>query len=190
MATRVRVHVAFAAGLLVASGTARAEHTPPLAYQLAARSADVPPSILFAVALQESGMMLSDRLIPWPWTLNIAGRAHRYSSRAETCSALRRALMRVPGTRVDVGLGQINVGYHGHRVGKPCELVDPYRNLAISAAVLREQHTPDGDWLTAVGRYHRPAGGAPAERYRRSVEQHLKRVTESNHFTLSSSAHP
>ncbi len=182
--------MALTVALLILSGAARAEHTPPLAYQFAARHADVPPSILFAVALQESGMMLRGRHIPWPWTLNIAGRAHRYSSRAETCSSLRRALMRVPGTRVDVGLGQINVGYHGHRVDEPCELVDPYRNLAISAAVLREQHTPDGDWLTAVGRYHRPAGGAPAERYRRSVEQHLKRVTESNHSTLSSSAHP
>ena len=121
MAARVRVHVAFAVGLLVVLGTARAEHMPPLAYRLAARSADVPPSILFAVALQESGMMLRGRLIPWPWTLNIAGRAHRYASRAETCSALRRALTRTPGTRVDVGLGQINVGYHGHRVAEPCE---------------------------------------------------------------------
>lgn len=190
MATRVRVHVAFAAGLLVASGTARAEHTPPLAYQLAARSADVPPSILFAVALQESGMMLSGRLIPWPWTLNIAGHAHRYASRVETCSALRRALMRTPGTRVDVGLGQINVGYHGHRVDEPCELVDPYRNLAISATLLREQHSPGGDWLMAIGRYHRPAGSAPAERYRRSVEQHLMRVVGSDRSTLSSSTHP
>lgn len=190
MAARVRLHAALAAGLLAASGVVRAEHTPPLAYQFAARHADVPPSILFAVALQESGMTVRGRLIPWPWTLNIAGHAHRYASRVETCSALRRALMRTPGTRVDVGLGQINVGYHGHRVGEPCELVDPYRNLAITASLLRAHHTPGGDWLIAIGRYHRPAGGAPAVRYRRSVEQHLTRVVGSDRSTLSSSTHP
>ncbi|HBP2253636.1 TPA: lytic transglycosylase domain-containing protein, partial [Pseudomonas aeruginosa] len=32
------------------------------------------------------------------------------------------------------------------------------------------------DWLLAIGRYHRPAGGEPAVRYRRSVSRHLARV--------------
>ena len=57
-----------------------------------------------------------------------------------------------------------------------CDLLDPYRNLAIAAEILQEQHTPGEDWLVAIGRYHRPAGGAPAARYRRSVHQHLTRV--------------
>jgi len=190
MATRVTIHIAVAIGLLVASGIAQAQQTPPAAYQLAAAHADVPASILFAVALQESGMTLRGRLIPWPWTLNIAGRAHRYTNRTETCSALRYTLQRLPGTRVDVGLGQINVGYHGHRVDEPCQLIDPYRNLMIAAMLLREHHTPGGDWLTTVGHYHRPAGGAPAERYRRSVEQHLERILGSNRVTLSSNISP
>lgn len=190
MATRVTIHIAVAIGLLVASGIIQAQQTPPPAYQLAAAHADVPASILFAVALQESGLTLRGRFIPWPWTLNIAGRAHRYSNRTETCSALRYALQQLPGTRVDVGLGQINVGYHGHRVDEPCDLIDPYRNLMIVAILLSEQHTPADDWLTAVGHYHRPAGGAPAERYRRSVEQHLQRILGSNRVTLSSSISP
>jgi hypothetical protein len=190
MATRVTIHVALTIGLLVVSGSAQAQQTPPPAYQLAAAHADVPATILFAVALQESGMTLRGRFMPWPWTLNIAGRAHRYSNRTETCSALRYALQQLPGTRVDVGLGQINVGYHGHRVDEPCQLIDPYRNLMIAASLLREHHTPGGDWLMTVGHYHRPAGGAPAERYRRSVEQHLHRVTGSIRVIRSSSISP
>ena len=83
-----------------------------------------------------------------------------------------------------MGLGQINVGYHGHRVNRPCELLDPYRNLAITATILREQHMPGDDWLIAIGRYHRPAGGAPAARYRRLVKQHLARVTGTSALTL------
>jgi len=49
-------------------------------------------------------------------------------------------------------------------------------HLRIAADILKEQHTPGEDWLLAVGRYHRPAGGAPAARYRRSVSQYLQRV--------------
>ena len=72
----------------------------------------------------------------------------------------------------------VNLGYHTHRYTHPCELLDPYRNLAIAAEILREQHTPGEDWLLAIGRYHRPAGGAPAARYRRSVHRHLTRVLD------------
>ena len=110
--------------------------------------------------------------------LNVAGRAERYATRAGACAGIRQALARVPANRIDAGLGQVNLGYHTHRYTQPCELLDPYRNLAIAAEILREQHTPGEDWLLAIGRYHRPAGGAPAARYRRSVHRHLTRVLD------------
>jgi len=148
---------------------ASAQEVPPPAYQLAARRAGIPSPVLFAVALQESGARLHGRLIPWPWTLNVAGRAERYATRAEACAGLRRALARTPVSRIDAGLGQVNLGYHAHRY--------------------LEQHTPGEDWMVAIGRYHRPAGGEPAARYRRSVHRHLARVlgpdasVSSNAFT-------
>lgn len=157
---------------------AHAQRIPPPAYQAAARAAGVPAEVLFAIAMQESGMALRGRLIPWPWTLNTAGEASRYAGRAEACTALRRALKN--RRSVDVGLGQVNVRYHSHRVKEPCELLDPYRNLAITAAILREQHSPGRDWMIAVSRYHRPAGGAPAQAYRLGVERHLARLRASS----------
>ncbi|HCF4366167.1 TPA: transglycosylase SLT domain-containing protein [Pseudomonas aeruginosa] len=156
-----------------------AQEVPPPAYQIAAQRAGVPPAVLYAVALQESGTPLRGRLIPWPWTLNVAGASHRYATRAEACASLQQALRQVPPTRVDVGLGQVNAGYQAHRIDHPCELLDPYRNLAIAAEILREQHTPGEDWLIAIGRYHHPAGGEPAARYRHSVHRHLTRVLGS-----------
>src|SRR5438309_1371269 len=45
----------------------------PSAYQRAAADAHIPASLLFAVALQESGTRLHGRLVPWPWTLDIGG---------------------------------------------------------------------------------------------------------------------
>ena len=114
--------------------------------------------------------------MPWPWSLNVAGQSRRYATRAQACAGVRQALREVPPTRIDVGLGQINLGYQQHRYRQPCDLLDPYDNLRIAADILKEQHTPGEDWLLAVGRYHRPAGGAPAARYRRRVSQYLQRV--------------
>lgn len=167
---------ALALVLCACTSIAFGQEVPPPAYQLAAQQAGVPSPVLYAVALQESGARLRGRLIPWPWTLNVAGRAERYATRTEACAGIRRALARAPASRIDAGLGQVNLGYQAHRYDHPCELLDPYRNLAIAAEILQEQHTPGEDWLVAIGRYHRPAGGAPAARYRRSVHQHLTRV--------------
>jgi hypothetical protein len=169
-------HVLCLCWLAIWSAPIQAKEIPPPAYQLAAYEADIPSAVLYAVALQESGINLRGKLIPWPWTLNIAGQAFRFQTRAATCAHLQRALRDIPATRIDAGLGQINVGYHADRFVYPCDLLDPYQNLAIAAAILREHHTHGEDWLLAIGRYHRPAGGPPAERYRRSVHQRLTGV--------------
>lgn len=163
-------------GLCSCATFAVAQEVPPPAYQLAAQRAGVPPPVLYAVALQESGTLVRGRLIPWPWTLNVAGRPERYATCAEACAGMRRALARTPARRIDAGLGQVNLGYHASRYTHPCDLLDPHRNLAIAAEILKEQHTQGENWLAAIGRYHRPAGGAPAARYRRSVHKHLTRV--------------
>ena len=114
------------------------QEVPPPAYQLAAQQAGVPSPVLYAVALQESGARLRGRLIPWPWTLNVAGRAERYATRAEACAGIRRALARTPVNRIDAGLGQVNLGYHAHRYAHPCELLDPYRCLLYTSPSPRD----------------------------------------------------
>lgn len=162
--------------VVLAVGLAYAQEIPPPAYQLAAQRAGIPSTVLYAVALQESGLRRDGRIVPWPWSLNVAGASRRYATRKQACEGLRQALREAPPTRIDVGLGQVNLGYHTQRYRQPCDLLDPYSNLRIAADILKEQHTPGEDWLLAIGRYHRPAGGAPAARYRRSVSQHLQRV--------------
>ncbi|VFR47689.1 Soluble lytic murein transglycosylase and related regulatory proteins (some contain LysM/invasin domains) [plant metagenome] len=132
--------------------------------------------MLYAVALQESGIRRNGRIVPWPWSLNVAGQSRRFATRADACAGLQQAMRATPHTGIDAGLGQINLGYHQHRYDSACDLLDPYRNLAIAAEILKEQHSPGEDWLQAIGRYHRPAGGEPAARYRRSVSRHLARV--------------
>lgn len=159
---------------------AQADELPPPAYQLAAHSADIPSAVLFAIALQESGIRVRGRLLPWPWTLNIAGTPYRFATRQAACHALLQALVRHDAKRVDAGLGQTNLGYHGQRFSSPCDALDPYRNLAVTAALLREHHAATGDWVLAAGRYHRPSGGAPAARYRAGFSRQLERLLVSS----------
>lgn len=161
---------------IIGTDPVTAQEVPPPAYQIAAQRAGVPSPILYAIALQESGIRKGGRVVPWPWTLNVAGAGRRFDSKAEACAGLRHAIQEAPLTRLDVGLGQINLGYQQHRYDHPCDLLDPYRNLVIAAEILKEQHNPGEEWMLAIGRYHRPAGGPPAARYRRSVGQHLARV--------------
>ena len=165
--------------LMLVMLTAQADELPPPAYQLAAHGADIPSAVLFAIALQESGVRVRGRLLPWPWTLNIAGTPYRFANRQAACHALLQALAQHDATRVDAGLGQTNLGYHRERFSSPCEALDPYRNLAVTAELLREYHAVTGDWVLAAGRYHRPAGGAPAARYRTGFSRQLERLQVS-----------
>ncbi|MGV8617722.1 lytic transglycosylase domain-containing protein, partial [Pseudomonas aeruginosa] len=68
-----------------------------------------PSTVLYAVALQESGIRRNGRIVPWPWSLNVAGQSRRFATRADACAGLQQAMRATPHTRIDAGLGQINL---------------------------------------------------------------------------------
>ena len=70
----------------LATGPVQAQEIPPPAYQLAAQRAGIPSTVLYAVALQESGVRRDDRIVPWPWSLNVAGQSRRYATRSTRTS--------------------------------------------------------------------------------------------------------
>uniref|UniRef100_UPI001F15075F transglycosylase SLT domain-containing protein n=1 Tax=Pseudomonas viridiflava TaxID=33069 RepID=UPI001F15075F len=109
----------------------------------------------------------------------VAGTTYRFATRADACTALLIALTQAGPKRVDVGLGQVNMGWNGHRFksSNPCDALNPYKNLDVAAQILAELRGLGGDWITVAGRYHRPAGGAPAANYRKAFAKHLSRVT-------------
>ncbi|MCE7509167.1 transglycosylase SLT domain-containing protein [Alloalcanivorax xenomutans] len=165
----------------------------PPAYTAAALRHAVPPVVLYALAHTESGTALKVGKRPWPWTLNISGRGYRYPNRTQACQALNQALKT---TRViDVGLGQLNIRWNPALFGSegrfsdPCDALDPYDNLDATAALLRQRfdqddHGNNGDWGRAAGRYHRPAGGAPAQRYRRAFLAEMKALNSATVFLV------
>jgi hypothetical protein len=175
MAASVTRAAAFAV-LIGTAALAHASEIPPPAYQLIAIPEGVPSEVLYAVALQESGIRLRGRMVPWPWTLNVAGTGYRFATRSDACQALMSAIVVAGSARVDVGLGQTNLKANGYRYESPCDGLDPHKNLRVTAQILAEQKAKGGSWIAAAGRYHRPAGGTPAQRYRRAFTAHLSRV--------------
>lgn len=175
-----RVIPPFAACLmtLAAFGLASAavDARPPFLYQSAGATSRVPAEVLYSLAMQESQTRLKSGAKPWPWTLNVAGDAWRFQNRESACLALEIAVDSVGAKRVDAGLGQINVGWNGHRFDFLCDALDPYKNLTVSGQILREHFDATGDWVSAAGHYHRPAGGKPAERYRNGFIKHASHI--------------
>jgi len=145
--------IAFALGLGL-PGWALPGSEIPAAFQAEAQRHGIPPAYLYAVALHESAFEIKDvGRRPYPWVLNVAGTAEWFSSEEETVKRLE-TLIANNETNVDVGLMQINWSWHGTRFRSPAEAVDPYRNVAIGAEILRGFWDEKGDLWRGVGRYH------------------------------------
>ncbi|AVZ81949.1 lytic transglycosylase domain-containing protein [Edwardsiella ictaluri] len=180
--------------MLAGSGNATAAGgTVPEGYVRVAVAHKVPPEVLYSVSLAETAMAprsiaavvrqqanLPDVARPWPWTINVAGKEYRYSSRLEAWQALQVFMSRYSLKRIDVGLAQVNLGWNGHHFTSTWAAFDPYTNLNAAAAILREcwERKP-GSWLDAAGCYHHPAGGQAAVRYKTIVKRHLVRISGS-----------
>ncbi len=156
----------------IGTASAKMQDVTPADFQTAAVSAGIPPTVLYAVALQETGRNVEGSLLPWPWSLNIKGRSYYFESYDDACTRLTDTLETTPAKRVDAGLAQVNIGYHGKRVDEPCDLLDPDVNLRVAATILKEQHRPNQDWLITMGKYHAPSNRAAAARYRASIQKY------------------
>lgn len=143
----------------------------PQAYQMVAGEIGVPPMILYAMALAESGKSIATGSFrPYPWTLVTRGDAKRYSSHKEAAIELRE-LLRQRITNVDVGVMQTNMYWHGYRYSSPEQALEPWTNLKTGAQILLEQYKDKAckkDWWCAVGRYHSFRKG-DGERYAERV---------------------
>nr|WP_235269968.1 transglycosylase SLT domain-containing protein [Geoalkalibacter subterraneus] len=112
------------------------------------------PYLLYSVALTESAKTWEDGLIrPWPWTLNVTGKGHYPATRKEAAQML--AQMSKKTKIIDVGMLQVNLHYHGHRVNHPEDLLDFTTNLQVAAQILKETlESSPHDLILGVGRYH------------------------------------
>ena len=149
----------------------------PAGYRAIATERDIPHTVLYAVALTESGkrVMSADVYRPWPWTLNVAGRGYFFDSRKEAWQAL---VEHIKGGKssIDIGLMQVNWRYHQERLGTPWQALDPYHNLRVGAGILQDCYVTRQDWWASVGCYHAPSNPDRADQYRRRVVSRWQRL--------------
>jgi hypothetical protein len=151
---------------LTVSSLSWSTESVPTAYRTIASERGIPQSIIYAVALTESGKhVLSTGVFrPWPWTLNVAGQGFYFDSKQDAWQALRDWLQ--TGRRsIDIGLMQINWRYHQDKLGSPWQALDPYHNLRVGAEILQGCYTTRKDWWASIGCYHSPSNTQKAEQY-------------------------
>lgn len=126
----------------------------------ASRVSGVPIPILHGIALTESGKVWTDGSTrPWPWTLNSPVKGPQFFKSREAAAEQLLALLNAGVTNIDIGLMQVNCGYHCKRVKAPEDLLDPAVNLRVASQILSEVRAAKGDLASAVGAYH--AGLSP-----------------------------
>jgi len=154
--------------LLAVGPNISAEVTPsiPYMYKKVAKQQHVPTKLFFALALQESRKAKRNKVLPWPWAINHRGKPYFFDTRREAYYFMT-SLITKGDNGFDIGLGQLNWRWHGHKFQDPWDALSPFTNLTVSAKYLREQYenkkctgsarNNDEKWKLAVGCYHRPS---------------------------------
>jgi Transglycosylase SLT domain len=127
------------------------------------------PYLLYAVALTESARVTNGFAEPWPLAIQHQGKAFYPDDHESARQELKRRLM-TGDPSIDVGIMQVNLRWHGHRVSHPEALLDRDTNIDLGARIIREgiQSVP-GNPVFGIGRYHAWQNRRVAEVYGRKV---------------------
>jgi len=125
----------------------------------ASQKYNVPPGILYAVGLTETGVKGTLQ----PYALNIEGKAVFAKSAAEAATEFARARQR--GAKlIDLGCMQINHHYHASHFRSLADMLDPRQNVDYAARFLAELRDRHETWSMAVARYHAGPNNDPAQK--------------------------
>ena len=125
-------------------------------WRIAGQTHGVDPILLYAVALAESATPRgTNQVTPWPYALRAGTEAH-YPQDVQSAGTLLDSLLKAESARtLDIGLMQINLHWHGHRVENPADLLDSRINLKVGAQILAEaMASAPQDPALGIGRYH------------------------------------
>ena len=114
-----------------------------------------PPGMLAAIGQVESGRRdpLTERVRPWPWTVDVEGEGHFYDSKAAAIAAVRQ-FQSEGHHSIDVGCMQVNLLQHPNAFPSLEAAFDPMMNARYAAAFLDSLHAAGGNWMQAAGLYH------------------------------------
>ena len=132
---------------------------PSIVCERAARQAEhdwnLPPGLLAAIGLVESGRRAPAGAYPviWPWTINAEGQGYYQPSKAAAVGMVRTLQQR--GARlIDVGCFQVDLFYHPYAFASVEEAFDPNANARAAARILSQGRFGRTGWDGAIAAYH------------------------------------
>jgi hypothetical protein len=135
----------------------------------AERNWTLPPDLINAIGRVESGRYdrTTNRVSPWPWTVNANGSGFWFASKPEAVAFVR--VLQSGGVRlIDVGCFQVDLFYHPGAFSSLEQAFDPSSNADYAARFLTRLRGRTGNWPAAIAGYH--SGGAQkGETYRQKV---------------------
>ena len=142
------------------------------------RISDVPPKLLHAISLAESGRWSKQQreLRAWPWTVTSGGPGTYFATKAEALAEVQR-LQDKGVENIDVGCMQVNLHYHGQNFNSAAEAIDPDINVAYAAKFLTRLRQGADSWAEAAGYYHSMTPER-TEYYRGKVEKFWAGLTD------------
>lgn len=147
-------------------GWACASATAP--FELMHKSVDA--KVLAGIALNESG--LNGRA--WPWTLNIAGRGFFFKTREDAYRVVMSLIAR-GRSDFDIGLMQVNWGYHARRFASPWDALAPETSIRVAEQILNENYSKTHSVAKAIAYYH-SANPVPGQAYLARFARHLNQI--------------
>lgn len=159
-----------------AQGTVRALCAAHAAEQ--ERAGRIPPGLVLAIALAESGRWSADDKTtrPWPWTVT-SGTDSFYLPTKHAAIAKVEELQAVGRTNIDVGCMQINLHYHPDAFASLDDAFNPNINVAYGTKFLKQLRLQTRSWGKATAFYHsqdRTRGNA----YRDKVYQFWRKLRQ------------
>ncbi len=115
----------------------------------------LPADLVAAIGRTESGRFdaATQRLAPWPWTVNANGTGSYFATRAQAVDFVRNLQSR--GVRmIDVGCFQVDLFFHPQAFNSLEEAFDPQANADYAGRFLTALHGQTGSWPAAIARYH------------------------------------
>jgi hypothetical protein len=155
--------VSVAAALTALGGLAPAHATPGLPTQAlcasevskAERAYGIPPQLLDAISLVESGRYdaESKAVLAWPWTVMAEGEGRYFPTKADAVAEVKK--LKARGVKnIDVGCMQVNLMYHGTAFGSLEDAFEPASNVGYAARFLKGLFGSTNHWPTAASYYH------------------------------------
>lgn len=119
----------------------------------AANHYGIPPTVMLAITLTETGRSQAGALQPWPWAINHAGDGAWYATQDEALAAIEG--LTAQGLRnFDVGCFQLNHRWHAGAFTSAKDMMAPARNADYAARYLLDKYAETQNWGLAAAAYH------------------------------------